>query len=288
MAKQTIESFFDEQTYTVTYLVIDEATKHCAIIDPVLDFDSISGKFSNKSAAKVLARITDLALECKWILETHIHADHISAASYLREKTGAKVGVSEKIKDVYNNFSSTFDFAQEFEQANKFDALLTADQKIALGESIITVIATPGHTPACVSYHIGNAVFVGDTIFMPDFGSARCDFPAGDAATLWQSIKTLLSLDEGTVIYVGHDYKSPQRDHFAWQTTVKEQKASNIHIANTDENAFVTMRQTRDQKLGLPKLIYPALQCNLFAGESLTVGQNGRRYLKTPLQFEFY
>ncbi|EPL9569725.1 MBL fold metallo-hydrolase [Providencia rettgeri] len=282
-----IQAFFDEESHTVTYLVSDPATKQAAVIDPVLDYDHASGTVSTTSADAVLKSASEQKLAIVWILETHAHADHLSAAVHLQKLTGAKIAIGEHIKDVQKIFAEKFNQTHISTQGIEFDKLLTEGEEIMLGHIPIKVIHTPGHTPACVSYHIENAVFVGDTLFMPDYGTARADFPGGDAKTLYQSIQKLFALPKETTLYMCHDYKAPGRDSYAWETTVAEARASNIHVHDgVTEAQFVAMREQRDAGLAAPKLLLPSIQVNIQAGEFPEPESNGTQYLKIPLSFK--
>ncbi len=281
--KPQILSFFDEPTNTVSYLVSDPATHHAAIIDPVLDFEARSGRTSTRSADRILATARDSGMQVQWILETHAHADHLSAAAYLRSRTGAKVAIGENIRRVQSTFKPLFN-AGDVSEGKPFDRLLADGERVPLGELEIEVIHTPGHTPACVSYRIGDDVFVGDTLFMPDYGTARADFPGGDARTLFRSVRRLLALPPQTVLWMCHDYKAPGRDEYAWRTTVAEQRAKNVHVHDgIDEAEFVQMRTSRDKMLPVPQLLLPSIQVNIRAGEMPPAEADGNLYLKIPL-----
>jgi len=288
MSKLNIQPFFDENTQTVTYVVVDKATCLAAVIDPVLDFDSPSGKISSTSADKVIAFLDDNNLRLEWILETHAHADHITASNYIKTKRGGQIGIGEHIKKVQSTFKKIFNFNDDLAcDGSQFDFLFEDGEIISLGHLNFHVIHTPGHTPACVSYLIEDAIFVGDTIFMPDFGTARADFPSGNAKILYQSIQRILSLPEQTRIFVGHDYKSPTRDQYAWETTVLQEKRNNIHVKlGTTESDFVSMRESRDANLPVPKLLLPSIQLNIRAGHLPIEEANGVCYLKLPLTVE--
>jgi len=257
----------------------------CAVIDSVLDYDAHSGRTSTTSADAVTKYIRENELSCEWILETHAHADHFSAAPYLRDKIGGKIAIGEHIPEIQRVFANIFNAGAAFEpDGSQFDELLKDGQKFHIGAMPVHVIFTPGHTPACVSYHIGDSVFVGDTLFMPDYGTARCDFPGGDAATLYSSIQKIFELPDKTRMFLCHDYKAAGRDMFIWQTTIGIQKASNIHIHDGVTQAdFVTMRNARDKTLGLPKLILPSIQVNMRAGELPPPEDDGHHYLKIPI-----
>jgi glyoxylase-like metal-dependent hydrolase (beta-lactamase superfamily II) len=281
----SIQAFFDEATFTVTYLVGDPATRQAAVIDAVLDFDQASGRIATTSADAVLAAARDGGWAIAMVLETHAHADHLSAAPYIKAQTGAWIGIGEHVREVQEVFAKVFDAPDVSLNGAEFDRLLADGERIALGELEIEVLHTPGHTPACVSYKVGDAVFVGDTLFMPDYGTARTDFPGGDAAALYRSIRRLLALPPETRLFMCHDYKAPGRDHYAWETTVAEQRAANIQIRDgIDENSFVAMRRERDKGLAAPRLLLPSVQVNIRAGYFPPAEGNGTRYLKTPLR----
>ena len=280
-----IKAFFDQATYTVTYLVYDTASKETAIIDSVLDFDSPSGRTSTQSADKVVQYVNSHELKVKWILETHAHADHLSAAPYLKKALGGKIAIGAHIQEVQEVFKKVFNLEKKFlVDGSQFDQLLSDGDCITLGEKEIKIIHTPGHTPACICYLVDDAIFVGDTIFMPDFGTARTDFPGGDAATLYESIKRILELPEKTRIFTGHDYMAEGRDEFAWESTVAEQKLKNIHVNDSvSKQEFINFRNTRDAALDMPKLILPAIQVNIRAGNKPPKEDNGIAYLKLPI-----
>lgn len=285
MGEPAIRAFFDEPTYTVSYLVADSETGAAAVIDPVLDFNSASGEVAARSAQAMLDAAEAAGWSIRWVLETHVHADHLSAASFIRSKTGALIAVGESILQVQNLFRPLFAADDCPPDGSDFDRLLLDNEQLELGSIVVEVMATPGHTPACVSYRIGSSVFVGDTLFMPDYGTARCDFPGGDARQLYRSIRRLLSLPEETRLFLCHDYKAPGRDHFAWETTVAEQRRSNPHVHDgIGEDAFVSMRQDRDSKLSVPKLLYPAIQVNIRAGRLPPADERGQRCLRIPLE----
>lgn len=279
-AQAQITAFFDEATNSISYLVADPETKAAAVVDAVLDFDPASGKVSTNSAEEILAAAEQQGVRIEWLLETHAHADHLSASAWLRERTGAKVGIGSGIRDVQGAFGAVF----EPGGPDCFDHLFADGETAPLGSLTIEVIATPGHTPACVSYRIGDAVFVGDTMFMPDYGTARCDFPGGDARQLFRSIHRILSLPRETRLFMCHDYKAPGRDNFAWETTVGEELDRNVHVGGgIGEDAYVAMREARDKTLCAPKLLYPAIQVNIRGGRLPSPEPNGRRYLKIPI-----
>ncbi len=281
----TIDAFFDEATFTVTYLVTDPGTRRAAIIDPVLDYDHKSGKASTKSADRVLAKAAERQASIDWILETHAHADHLTAAPLLKARTGAKVVIGEHIRDVQKIFRKVFNAADVSEEGREFDRLVTDGEALPLGDLRIEVMHLPGHTPADVAYRVGDAVFVGDTIFMPDYGTARTDFPGGDAATLYRSIRRLLSLPPETRLFMCHDYKAPGRDRFAWETTVADERTRNVHVHDgVTEAEFVAMRTRRDATLAAPVLLLPSVQVNIRAGRLPPPDDNGQSYLKIPVK----
>jgi len=280
-----VQAFFDPDTYTISYIVSDPATKQAAIIDSVLDYEPASGRTKTRSADALIEAVKAKGLTVAWILETHVHADHLSAAPYLREKLGGKIAIGENVKKVQHVFGDLFNEPDNFcRDGSQFDHLFTDGETFRIGELQAEAIWTPGHTPACMVYHIGDAAFVGDTLFMPDFGTARCDFPGGDAHTLYQSIQKIYALPDETRLFMCHDYKAPGRDHYAWETTVGDEKARNVHVnTQTDEAAFVKMRTERDAKLSMPTLILPSVQVNMQAGDLPEAEDNGVRYLKIPL-----
>ncbi|PHS18640.1 MAG: MBL fold metallo-hydrolase [Kangiella sp.] len=285
MSHIKIKSFFDETTCTVTYIVIDTPTNKCAIIDPVLDYKQNSGRTGTESADLLIEFIRSNKLDLEWIIETHAHADHLSSAPYLKDKLGGKTTIGEHITDVQKIFKEVFNLEKEFlVDGSQFDYLLKNNQSIKLGESQIQVMHTPGHTPACVTLVVENNAIVGDTLFMPDFGTARCDFPGGDARNLYQSIQRIFSLPDSTKVFVGHDYQSANRNYFAWETTVAKQKQDNIHINQViSEDEFVHIRQARDSNLDVPKLILPSVQVNIRAGILPPKENNGLSYMKIPI-----
>ncbi|MGF1607248.1 MAG: MBL fold metallo-hydrolase [Rhodothalassiaceae bacterium] len=284
MTGPDIAAFFDEATFTVSYLVADPATSRAAVIDPVLDYDPAAGRTSTESAHRLLAAASERELAIDWILETHVHADHLSAARYLANETGAKTGIGRHVIDVQRTFIPLFAIDDVEADGSRFDVLFDDGDTFEIGDLEGRVIATPGHTPACMTYVIGDAAFVGDTLFMPDFGTARTDFPGGDAATLYDSIQRILALPDQTRLFMCHDYKAPGRDHYAWETTVAEEKARNIHVHDgASEEDFVTMRTQRDATLSMPRLILPSVQINMRAGQKPPAEDNGVSYLKIPL-----
>ncbi len=280
----TVQSFFDPATWTVSYVVYEKEGAACAIIDSVLDYDPKSGRTRTTSADKLVAFIQAKNLRVAWILETHAHADHLSAAHYLRKKLGGKIAIGAAITDVQDVFKRVFNLEPEFQpDGHQFDHLLQDDETFAIGALQAVALSVPGHTPACMAYRISDAVFVGDTLFMPDVGTARCDFPGGDAATLYRSVRKLLSLPPETRLFMCHDYP-PEGRPAAWETTVAEQRAGNIHIRDgISEQAFVSMRTARDATLDMPVLILPSVQVNIRAGEMPPKEDNGVSYLKIPI-----
>jgi len=280
----TVEGFFDAATHTITYLVADPATGAAAVIDPVLDFDPASGRTSTASLEQVLARIAERGLTLERVLETHAHADHLTGADEIRRRTGAPIGIGSRITEVQKVFGVLFEAHDVAADGVVFDSLFADGARFTLGSLPVEVMHTPGHTPACVSYVIGDAAFVGDTLFMPDYGSARCDFPGGDARTLYRSIQCILALPPATRVFVGHDYLPEGRTEFRWETTVAAEAANNIHIgAGRSEDEFVALREARDATLKVPALILPALQINIRAGALPPAEPSGQRFLKTPL-----
>jgi glyoxylase-like metal-dependent hydrolase (beta-lactamase superfamily II) len=284
-AAPDIKAFFDEPTNTVSYLVSDPETRQAAVIDPVLDYDNRSGKADVRSADAILKFAADTGLTIAWVLETHAHADHLSGAPYIKAKTGAKVAIGEHIRDVQRIFRPVFNATDVSGDGSEFDKLLTDGETLKIGNLEVEAIYTPGHTPACLSYRIGDAVFVGDTLFMPDYGTARADFPGGDARTLYRSIQRLLSLPAETRLFMCHDYKAPGRDSYAWETTVGEERERNVHVGKgVTEDDFVAMRQKRDATLAAPLLLLPSIQVNIRAGQFPPAESNGVRYLKIPVK----
>lgn len=283
-SRPEVAAFFDPATYTVTYVVHDPASRRAAVIDPVLDFAPRSARTATTSADAVLAHIAQHELAVDWLLETHTHADHLSAAHYLRGQTGARVVIGKAITQVQERFAPLFGADDVVPDGRQFDRLVDEGEVLALGDLDIHVLHTPGHTPACVSYLIGDAVFVGDTLFMPDYGTARCDFPGGSARALYGSIRRIMDLPGATRMFVGHDYLSDDRSEYCWETTVAQQRARNVHINDgIGEDQFVTMRETRDATLEAPLLILPALQVNIRAGAMPPADANGQVYLRLPV-----
>jgi glyoxylase-like metal-dependent hydrolase (beta-lactamase superfamily II) len=284
MKKPDIKAFFDEATFTVTYVVSDPATRRAAVIDPVLDYDPAAGRTTTKSADDVIQYVREHGLDVDWILETHVHADHLRGAPYLQAQLGGQTAIGAGVIAVQETFKNIFNAADLAPDGSQFDRLFTDGDTFAIGDIDARVIATPGHTPACVTYVIGNSAWVGDTLFMPDFGTARTDFPGGSAALLYQSIRKILALPEDTRLFMCHDYKAPGRDVYAWETTVAEQRDHNVHIDKTvTEATFVERRERRDKQLGMPKLLLPAIQVNMRAGKLPAPEDNDIRYLKIPL-----
>lgn len=280
-----IRAFFDEATNTVSYLVSDPAARVGAVVDPVLDFDPRTGVASTASADAILAAARDAGITIEWVLETHAHADHLSGAPYIKLKTGAKVGIGERIREVQKIFRPVFNATDLAGDGSEFDHLFKDGERFSLGALAFEVMSTPGHTPACVAYKVADAVFVGDTLFMPDYGTARADFPGGGARELYRSIKRLLSLPPETRIFVCHDYKAPGRDCYAWETTVAEERASNVHVRDgVSEDDFVAVREARDRTLSAPQLLMPAIQVNIRAGKLPPADSDGVHYLKIPVR----
>ena len=281
----SIRPFFDEATNTVSYLVFDPATRQGAVIDPVLDWDHRSGEADTRSADALIEAAKREGITIALILETHAHADHLTAAPYIKQRCGGKIGIGEHIKDVQRIFRPVFAADDVKPEGGDFDILFRDGDRIALGNLEIEVIHTPGHTPACVCYRIGDDVFVGDTLFMHDYGTARADFPGGDARALFRSIKRLLALSPETRLWMCHDYKAPGRNDYAWQSTVSEQRAHNPHVKDgVTEDEFVAFRQARDAKLAAPTLLLPSIQVNIRAGRFPEAESNGVRYLKIPVK----
>jgi glyoxylase-like metal-dependent hydrolase (beta-lactamase superfamily II) len=285
MLKPAVTGFFDTATNTVSFIVRDPESRKVAVIDSVLDFDHASGRTDTKSADRIIDHVRENGLEVEWLLETHVHADHLSAAPYLQEELGGRIGIGEKITVVQDTFGKIFNEGTRFQRdGSQFDRLFREGDTFAIGGLAARVLHTPGHTPACLTYIVGDAAFVGDTLFMPDFGTARADFPGGSARDLYASIQKILALPDETRVFVGHDYKAPGRDTFAWETTVGEQRTLNVHVGGgaTAED-FVKMRTARDATLGMPKLIIPSLQVNMRAGRMPEPDDSGRTFLKLPI-----
>jgi len=280
-----IEAFFDEPTNTVSYLVADPETARAAIIDPVLDYDHRTGDTSTASADAILAAAAQRSLVVEWVLETHAHADHLSAAPYIKAKTYARVGIGEHIRDVQRIFRAVFNAGDVKGDGSEFDRLFADGERFMIGSAVVEVIHVPGHTPADIAYRIGDAAFIGDTLFMPDFGTARADFPGGSARDLYRSIRKLLALPAQTRLFMCHDYKAPGRDSYAWETTVAEQRANNVHVHDgVGEDDFVSMRNARDATLKPPLLLLPSVQVNIRAGKLPPAEADGFHYLKIPVR----
>ena len=279
-----IKGFFDEETSTISYVVYDMTSKKCAVIDSVLDFDFSSGTIDYHNAEKIISFIEKMKLNLEWLIETHVHADHLSASPYIQKKLGGKIGISEKISDIQNIFGKTFNAGTEFQRdGSQFDRLFKDNDEYKIGSIKCKVINTPGHTPACTAHVIGNSIFVGDTLFMPDLGSARADFPGGDARELYRSIQKILSYPDDTLIFVCHDYPPTSRK-VEWVTTVGEQKKKNIHVKTSiGEDEFVKVREARDKTLNMPKLIIPSIQVNMRAGNLPPAEDSGDVFIKVPI-----
>ncbi|WP_024879586.1 MBL fold metallo-hydrolase [Methylosinus sp. LW3] len=280
-----VETFFDEPTFTASHVVYDPATRHAAIVDSVLNFDAASGRTSTKGADQIITYVNHESLMIDWLLETHAHADHLSAAPYLQTKLGGRLAIGREITTVQNVFGKVFNFGTEFARdGSQFDHLFDDGETFAIGEIPAITLHVPGHTPADVAYVIGDAAFVGDTLFMPDYGTARADFPGGDARALYRSIRRLMALPDETRLFLCHDYKAPNRDAYAWETTVGAERKGNVHVHDgIGEDEFVEMRTHRDATLDLPHLILPSVQVNVRGGRLPPAEDNGARYLKLPL-----
>ncbi|WP_137133231.1 MBL fold metallo-hydrolase [Rhizobium sp. FKY42] len=284
-SRPSVKSFFDSATYTVTHVVRDPRSSACAIIDSVLDYDPASGRTMNASARAVIDYVKSESLEVQWLLETHAHADHLSAAPLLQKELGGQLAIGREIIRVQEVFGKIFNAGTEFQRdGSQFDQLFQDGDRFKIGSLDATVLHVPGHTPACLAYVIGDAVFPGDTLFMPDYGTARCDFPGGDARTLYRSIRRLMQLPGSARMFLCHDYKAPGRDNYAWETTVAKQRQGNIHVHDgVTEDEFVKMRTERDATLAMPKLILPSVQVNMRAGKLPAAEENGVQYLKIPI-----
>lgn len=280
-----VTTFFDEPTNTASYVLRDPNSPACAIVDSVLDYDAAAGRTDTGSADAIIAFIRQAGLTVEWIIETHVHADHLSAAPYLKAQLGGRLGIGAHIREVQEIFGKVFNAGTEFQRdGSQFDHLFEDGARFTIGGLEAVALHTPGHTPACMTYVVGDAAFVGDTLFMPDFGTARADFPGGDAATLYRSARRVLALPEATRLFLCHDYKAPGRDAYAWETTVAEERRANIHMHDgVSEAEFVAMREARDRTLAMPKLILPSVQVNMRAGEMPPPEDDGNRYLKIPL-----
>jgi len=285
MTKPDVKTFFDEATNTASHIILDPLTDACAIVDSVLGFDAASGRTDPTVPNQLIDYITANKKILSWILETHIHADHLSAAPYLKSKLGGKIAIGAHIADVQKAFKDIFNVERIFPaDGSQFDRVFDDCDTFNIGNLTVHAMHTPGHTPACMSYLVGDAVFVGDTLFMPDYGTARCDFPGGDAVALYRSIQKLFALPDETRVFLCHDYKAPGRDRFEWETTIGEEKSSNIHVGGeVGENAFVALRTERDKTLNMPKLILPSVQINMRAGQFPPQEENGISYVKIPL-----
>jgi glyoxylase-like metal-dependent hydrolase (beta-lactamase superfamily II) len=283
-AKPEVTALFDEATNTVSYLVADPATKTAAVVDSVLDYDPKSGRTSTASADRLIAAVREKGLTVAWLLETHMHADHLTAAPYLKEKLGGRIAIGARIGDVQKTFGAVFNAEPGFAvDGRQFDHLFADGERFQIGTLEARVLHTPGHTPACLTYVVGDAAFIGDTLFMPDYGTARADFIGGDARALYRSIRRILDLPGETRLFTGHDY-APGGRAFAWESTVAEQRAANVHVHDgVDEDAFVAMRTARDATLDFPRLILPSVQVNMRAGHMPPAEDNGVRYLKIPI-----
>jgi len=283
--RPTIAGFFDEETFTISYVVSDPTTSEAAIIDSVLDYEAASGRTSHGSAERIIEYVTSNNLKVTWLIETHAHADHLSAAPYLQDRLGGKLAIGEEITRVQEVFGKLFNAGSDFERdGSQFDRLFTDGETFNLGEIEAIALHVPGHTPADMAFVIGDAAFVGDTIFMPDYGTARADFPGGDARQLFHSIRRLLSLPEDTRLFMCHDYKAPGRNEYAWETTVKQQRGGNVHVKDgVTEDDFVEMRTKRDATLDMPNLIMPSVQVNIRGGHLPEPEDNGVSYIKIPV-----
>ena len=283
--KPVIRGFFDETTHTISYLVADPATAKAAIIDPVFDYDHNSGTVDTGSVRAMLEAASEAGYQVEWVLETHAHADHLSGAPYIKAKTGAKIGIGEHIRDVQRIFRPIFNASDLKTDGSDFDQLFVEGERFKIGDLEVEVLYVPGHTPADVAYKIDDAVFVGDTLFMPDYGTARADFPGGDARQLYRSIKRLMALPEQTRLFMCHDYKAPGRDAYAWETTVAEERMRNVHAREgVSEDEFVELRNKRDEGLSAPRLLLPSIQVNIRAGKFPPAEANGVRYLTIPVK----
>ncbi len=280
-----VKAFFDEATYTVSYIVKDPGSQSCAIIDSVLDFDPKSGRTDTTSADAIIEHVRESDLKVEWLLETHAHADHLSAAPYIKDQLGGTTAIGSHITEVQDVFANVFNVEKGFQtDGSQFEHLFDDGDVFRIGGLEVTAMHTPGHTPACMTFVAGEAAFVGDTLFMPDYGTARADFPGGDARKMYRSIQKILALPDETTLYMCHDYKAPGRDQYAWETTVAEEKANNVHIGGgVSEDEFVAVREARDATLSMPTLILPSVQVNIRAGEMPPAENNGVSYLKIPI-----
>jgi glyoxylase-like metal-dependent hydrolase (beta-lactamase superfamily II) len=285
MQLPAVKAFFDESSHTFSYVLWDPATMKAAVLDSVLDYDAAAGRTHRGSADALIAFVQSEKLEVEWVIDTHVHADHMSAAPYVQARLGGRLGIGEHIRTVQDTFGKLFNAGDEFRRdGSQFDHLFTDGERYMVGSIEATAIHTPGHTPACVTHLIGDAAFVGDTLFMPDYGTARCDFPGGDAGSLYRSIQKIFALPDDTRIFVCHDYKPAGRDAYAHETSVAAERQNNIHVhAGVGEAEFVAMRTQRDATLSMPQLILPAVQVNMRAGQFPPAEDNGVSYLKIPL-----
>ena len=283
--KPEVKAFFDEATNTISYVVKDPGSNACAVVDSVMDIDYAAGRITYDHADAIIAYVREQGLKVEWLIETHVHADHLSAAPYIQQHLGGKLGIGRNITIVQETFGKVFNEGTEFQRdGSQFDRLFEEGDSFHIGQLRGDVLHTPGHTPACLTYVIGDAAFVGDTLFMPDFGTARCDFPGGSSETMYGSIQKILALPDETRIFVGHDYKAPGRDDYAWESTVGEQKAQNVHVGGgRSQEDFVKMRDTRDASLAMPRLIIPSLQVNMRAGQMPPADEKGDVFLKVPV-----
>ena len=283
--KPEIRAFFDEATFTVSYVVTDPETRRCAVIDSVLGFDPASGRTRKDSANAIIAYVREQNLTLEWVLETHVHADHLSAAPYIKQQLGGRLGIGFNITVVQDTFGKVFNAGTEFARdGRQFDHLFADGESFRIGNIEAKALHTPGHTPACMTYLVGDAAFVGDTLFMPDYGTARCDFPGGDARQLYRSIRRIFALPPETRLFLCHDYKAPGRNEYRWETTVEAERKANIHVHDgVTEDEFVVMRTRRDATLDMPRLILPSVQVNMRAGHLPPAEDNGTRYLKLPI-----
>jgi glyoxylase-like metal-dependent hydrolase (beta-lactamase superfamily II) len=280
-----VHAFFDEDSNTFSYVVVDPATRRCAVIDSVLDYDAAAGRTAHRSADQITAFVRGRGLEVEWLIETHAHADHLSAAPYIQEQLGGRLGIGAHITIVQDVFGKVFNAGTEFQRdGSQFDHLFADGESFSLGAIPARALHTPGHTPACMTWIIGDAAFVGDTLFMPDYGTARCDFPGGSARQLFRSIQKIFALPDETRVFLCHDYKAPGRDEYRYETTVGAERRHNVHVKQgTSEDEFVAMRTARDATLGMPRLIIPSVQVNIRAGHLPPPEDNGTVYLKVPL-----
>ena len=280
-----VRSYFDVKTNAACYILKDPKSNACAVIDSILDFDMASGTTHTAHADMLINEIKKNSWNLEWIIETHVHADHLSAAPYLSQKIGGKIAIGSNINAVQKVFGKIFNAGTEFQMdGSQFDCLFEDGDSFNVGQMEVEVMHTPGHTPACVTYVVGDSAFIGDTLFMPDFGTARADFPGGSATNLYRSIQRILSLPDDTRLFLCHDYKAPGRDEFCWETTVAEEKLNNIHVGGgKSEEEFVSFRTARDEQLNMPKLIIPSIQVNMRAGNLPPAEDNGTVYLKVPL-----